>query len=82
VRHRANPSLIISLALLMSAPSIESAISGALPIDTLCVRLAMAVVVAYVGVRVITRVILGYAATPRAIRHEQVERTGDPESGV
>jgi hypothetical protein len=81
VRHRANPTLIIALALLMSAPSIEAAISGALAIDTLCVRLAMAVVVAYVGVRVITRVIHGYAAAPRAVRREPVDRTGDIDLG-
>ena len=82
MRHRANPSLIISLALLMSAPSIEAAISGTLPIDTLCVRLGMAVVVAYVGVRVITRVILGYASAPRALRREQAERTAEVDPGV
>jgi len=81
MRHRANPSLIIALALLMSAPSIEAAISGTLAIDTLCIRLAMAVVVAYAGVRIITRVILGYAAAPRAVRRDPVERAGDVDPG-
>ena len=81
MRHRANPTLIIALALLMSAPSIEAAISGALATDTLCVRLAMAVVVAYVGVRVITRVILGYASAPRAVRRDRAEPTGDADPG-
>ena len=81
MRYRANPSLIISLALLMSAPSILDAISGALAIDTLCVRLAMAFVVAYVGVRLITRVIHGYAAAPRAVRREPIEPTTDVDLG-
>jgi hypothetical protein len=55
--------LIIVLALAMCAPSIASALSGALTIDALCLRLVLAVILSYVGVRLITRLIIGYAAT-------------------
>ena len=55
--------LIIVLALLMCAPSIMAALSGSLPVDALCLRLAIAFVVSYAGVRLMTRLILGYAAT-------------------
>jgi len=55
--------LIVVLALLMCAPSIMGALSGTLTIDALCARLAVAFVVSYVGVRMITRLIIGYAAS-------------------
>jgi hypothetical protein len=54
--------LIIALALLISAPSIAAALSGALTIDALCLRLAVAVVFSYAGVRLVTRLIIGYAS--------------------
>jgi hypothetical protein len=61
MRHRASPTLIVACALLMSAPSIMSALSGALAINTLCFRLSLAFLVSYVGVRTLTRIVTGYA---------------------
>ena len=55
--------LIIVLALVMCAPSIMAAMSGGLSVDALCLRLAIGFVVSYAGVRLITRLIIGYAAT-------------------
>jgi hypothetical protein len=82
VHRRASPTLIVALALLMSAPSIESAIRGALTIDALCVRLAMAVVVSYVGVRTLTSIVVGYATAPRWTRPERAERPHDGDMGT
>jgi hypothetical protein len=82
VHRRASPTLIIALALLMSAPSIEAAITGALTIDTLCVRLAMAVVVSYVGVRTLTSIVVGYATSPRLPRPERSDSANDADIGV
>ncbi len=55
--------LIVALAVLMCLPSIMSALSGALTIDELCLRLAVAFVMSYAGVRLITRLIIGYASS-------------------
>ena len=55
--------LIIGLALLMSAPSIAAAMSGGLTTNALCLRLALAVILSYVGVRFITWLIITYAST-------------------
>jgi hypothetical protein len=55
--------LIVVLALLMCAPSIMGALSGTLTIDALCLRLAAAFVISYAGVRLITRLIIGYASS-------------------
>jgi hypothetical protein len=66
----------------MSAPSIEAAITGALTIDTLCVRLAMAVVVSYVGVRTLTSIVVGYATSPRWSRPDRADGANDADLGV
>jgi hypothetical protein len=55
--------LIIVLALVMCGQSILAALSGNLSIDALCLRLAIAVLVSFAGVRLITRLIIGYAST-------------------
>ena len=82
MHRRASPTLIIAMALLMSAPSIDAAITGSLTIDTLCVRLALAVVVSYIGIRTITHLIAGYAASPQWARVEQGDRSDDSDIGV
>jgi hypothetical protein len=62
MQRRASPSLIVACALVMSSPSILAALHGALTINTLCVRLSLAFVASYIGVRTLTRLISGYAA--------------------
>ena len=57
--------VIIVLALLMCAPSIMAAMSGQLTVDALCLRLALAMVISYAGVRLVTRLIIGYASSSR-----------------
>jgi hypothetical protein len=57
--------VIIVLALLMCAPSIMAAMSGQLTVDALCLRLGLAMVISYAGVRLVTRLIIGYASSPR-----------------
>ena len=73
MQRRASPSLIVACALLMSSPSILAALHGALTIDTLCLRLSLAFVASYIGVRMLTRLISGYAAGryPRAAEFEE-----------
>lgn len=72
--------LIIVLALLMCAPSIMGALSGTLTIDALCARLAVAFVVSYLGVRMITRLIIGYAAS--SSRRAAVPMVDDKDDSV
>ncbi len=57
--------LIIVLALLMCGPSIVAGLSGQLSVDALCLRLVLALLVSYAGVRLVTRLIIGYASSPR-----------------
>ena len=59
--------LIVVLALVMCAPSIMAALSGQLSIGSLCVRLALAMVISYAGVRLVTRLIIGYASSPSRV---------------
>ena len=81
--RRASPTLIAACTLLMNIPSIKAALSGALTIDTLCLRLGLAVVGSYIGVRMITRIIAGYAASPRyAPTPERIDRAYDENAGT
>ena len=82
MHRRASPTLIIAVALLMSSPSLDAAIKGSLTIDTLCVRLAMAVVVSYIGIRTITRLIVGYAMSPQWARVDRSDEERDSDIGV
>ena len=62
-RH-VSPSLTLLAALAMGGPSIAGALQGSVSIDALCVRLVLAVLVSYVGLRGLNRLIAGYAAPP------------------
>ena len=67
VNRHLSPSLALLAALGMCLPSVFKALDGAVTIDSLCLRLLMALVASYVGVRIINAVITGYAA-PRPAR--------------
>jgi len=61
-RHLLSPSLALVAALAMCLPSVLKAVNGAVTIDALCLRLLLALVASYAGIRVINAVIAGYAA--------------------
>ena len=67
VNSHLSPSLALLAALAMCLPSVFKALDGAVTIDSLCLRLLMALVASYVGLRIINAVIAGYAA-PRPAR--------------
>jgi len=72
--------LILVLALVMCGPSILAALSGELSIDALCFRLALAVLVSYAGVRLITRLIISYASTSSRWAAPAAEEKDDASS--
>jgi len=67
VNRHLSPSLALVAAIAMCLPSLFKAVDGSVTIDSLCLRLLMALVASYVGLRIINAVIAGYA-TPRPAR--------------
>ena len=78
MQRRASPTVIVVCALAMCTPSIMDMLRGALTVDTLCLRLSLAFVVSYVGVRTLTRLVAGYAAT-RYLAEADIARGPDEE---
>jgi hypothetical protein len=61
VHRHLSPSIALLLALVMCAPSLRDAYTGAVTLDTLLVRIILALGVGWIAVAVVNRVVTGYA---------------------
>ena len=71
VHRQLSPSLAFILALVMCEASLREAFAGALTLDMLCLRLLIALVGSYAAIRLVNRIIAGYAGGLEASAPEQ-----------
>jgi len=74
VNRHLSPSLALVAALAMCLPSLFKAVGGSVTIDSLCLRLLLALVASYAGLRVINAVIAGYGAPRPAPAPSELSR--------